>query len=138
MKTQVGSLASWINANQEKTNANLKEIPAEMMTWKKEMTACQEATEVCLESMKPASEEIESESEHQEVPKEEETVETVKALRLYGDWHLAIPCRLRLKKQIQGYGGFRKCWPLPKERCSAMTLLHHVRDQGGITLQEEP
>jgi hypothetical protein len=30
MKAQVGSLASWINVNQEKMDDNLKEIRAEM------------------------------------------------------------------------------------------------------------
>jgi hypothetical protein len=73
------------------------------------MTACQEAIEACLESMEPASEEIESESEHQGVPKGEEAVETVKALKKwYGDWHLAVQCRLQLQKSTQGYGKSQK------------------------------
>jgi hypothetical protein len=84
---------SLIDANQEK-KANLMEIIAEITAWRKEMTACQEVTEACLERMEPTLEETESESEHQEVPKEEATVETVKALKKqYGDQHLVVQCR---------------------------------------------
>jgi hypothetical protein len=77
----------------KKTKANLKEITAEMRTWQRKTTVCQEATEACLESMEPASEETESGLQHQEVPKKEEAVGTVKALKKwYGDWHLAVQC----------------------------------------------
>jgi hypothetical protein len=58
MKAQVGSLASHIDANQEKTDSNLKEIIAEMRTWRKETTAYQDGTAACLECKEPTSVEI--------------------------------------------------------------------------------
>jgi hypothetical protein len=89
-----------IDDNQEKMDAWIAEIRA----WQTETTACQEATDTCLESKEPTN--MESITLHKEVPKEEAAVQTVRALkRRHGDWHLAVGCSRKPKKQTQGNGG---------------------------------
>jgi hypothetical protein len=87
METQVGSLASWMEA---KTDAHLKEIRADQELVKDEMLAKMgsqlEKMEACLGKTEVTDfeanpEEIVCESEHVEVPKEETAVETYGALK---------------------------------------------------------
>jgi acyl-CoA reductase-like NAD-dependent aldehyde dehydrogenase len=81
IKAQVASLASWINANQEEMKAML---------------------DACLEKMEANPGELHSVVVHQEVPKEEATVETIRAL------DTDMGTGRQLKKQTQGNGGSRK------------------------------
>jgi hypothetical protein len=90
-ETQLGSLASQINVNQNKWDDGQEEMKAhigslsprmdghhdEMMAI---MKACIGATEACLEKREPTPEEIEVVAEHQEIPNEQHAVETIGAL----------------------------------------------------------
>jgi hypothetical protein len=90
-------------------DAHQERMGAIVNAWRKETTACQEATEACLESKEPTSVEIESVAVHDDVPKEEAAVKIVRAPKeQYGDQHLAIGHRRRLKKWTQGDGGSLK------------------------------
>jgi hypothetical protein len=81
-----------MDAHQERMGANVSAS-------REETRACQEVTEACLESKKPISLEIESIAVHGEVPKEEATVQTVRALnKQHGDWRLAIGHHQKPKK----------------------------------------
>jgi hypothetical protein len=98
MKALVGSLASWINANQEEMTATVSTNLQKMKFWLEEMKAYPEKQEANPEGMK-------SIVEHQEVPKEEAAVKTVRALKLrYGEQHLVVGRRRELKKRSHGDG----------------------------------
>jgi hypothetical protein len=93
MKAQVGSLVSWIEANQQ-------EMIAKMDAWVGKLEANQDKSDAV--------------AKHQEVPNEEASVETIGALQdRHGDQHLAVVHRQR--------NGFRamvdpsRSWPLAKD-----------------------
>jgi hypothetical protein len=88
MKSQMGSLASQIEANQ-------KEMIVKVVAWIDGMDASQEKSDTIVE--------------HQEVPNKEATVESIGALvDQYGDLHLAIGWHQQPKEWTQCNGGTRQ------------------------------
>jgi hypothetical protein len=89
MKAQMASLISWVDAQQER------------------MMACLGRMEAMDLEANP--EEKESEAEHREVPKEDEAVKPVGALKKqHSGWHLAAGHRGKLKEWTQGKDGCQK------------------------------
>jgi hypothetical protein len=99
MKAQIGSLASEMNANQQKMDA-----------WIGEMTALLGVTHACLEKEEePAPEETEAVAEPQEVPEGATDEETLRATEdRGGKQHLAVRHHGQLKKRAQDNGGPRQ------------------------------
>jgi hypothetical protein len=113
-ETQLASLASKMDADQEERKAEMKAYQeetktlvlrmdmhqqktdawiADMRAWRKEITACQEATEAYPARVEASPEEKESVAEHQEVPMEEATVKSSGLLKKrHRDRHLAAGC----------------------------------------------
>jgi DNA repair ATPase RecN len=69
METQIGSLAFWMEAIQERMDIKLKEVMEDMRAWQKEMKANREAMEAYPEKMEANPEEMKSVAEHDEVAK---------------------------------------------------------------------